>query len=126
MLCLAVAASSASAQEVAPLKMSWSLDARRAIEAAALPDTPLPSPVTQIWLVAKGQTLKQVLSLWAAQADWAIEIDPDVEDERIGSHDRFSGSLYEGVRGLMGAIPRESPIGVNLWEGSKVMHVYVR
>lgn len=137
--CVSLAAllvgSTACAQESAALKMTWTLGATadapmdvkaRADKGEVFSQMQAALPTAKVWRVTKGATIKQVLTEWAAAAQWKVEFDPDVADERLGTSDTFSGSLYDAARGLMAAIPKESPIGINLWQGSEVMHVYVR
>lgn len=125
----------ACAQDPSNLKLTWSLgitaeapmDVKaRADKGEVFSQMQAALPTAPVWRVTKGATIKQVLTEWAAAAHWKVEIDPEVADERLGTSDTFTGSLYDATRGLMAAIPKESPIGINLWQGSEVMHVYVR
>ena len=132
---LLMAGGTACAQEASNLKLSWSLgiaaDApmdvkARADKGEAFSQMQAALPAAPVWRVTKGATIKQILTEWATAANWKVEFDPEVVDERLGTNDTFSGSLYDAARGLMAAIPKESPIGIDLWQGSEVMHVYVR
>lgn len=132
---LLMAGSVACAQETSNLKLTWSLgiaaDAptdpkSRADKGDVFSQMQAALPSATVWRVTKGATIKQILTEWATAANWKVEFDPDVVDERLGTSDTFSGSLYDAARGLIAAIPKESPIGINLWQGSEVMHVYVR
>lgn len=139
MLCASclVAARTALAEEPVSLKLSWSLGGAMPAPAApsevavapdASPQGALPYRAT--WPVAKNATIGETVKAWAAMAQWRIAVDPEVVDERvdlqgIGS-DSFTGTLFDAVSGLMAALPMRSPLGVDLWQGNEVVHVYVR
>lgn len=134
--CLA-AANTAWAEEPASLKLSWSLGGAMPapvvpVEAAAPVESPMQGslPYRAAWPVAKNATIGDTLKAWSALAQWRIAVDPEVVDERVelqgvGS-DSFTGTLFDAVSGLMAALPPRSPLGVDLWQGNEVVHVYVR
>jgi hypothetical protein len=125
------------AEEPASLKLSWSLGGAMPapvapVEAAVVTESPAQGalPYRAAWPVQRNATIGETLKAWAAMARWRIAVDPEVVDERvdlqgIGS-DSFTGTLFDAVCGLMAALPTRSPLGVDLWQGNEVVHVYVR
>jgi hypothetical protein len=80
-------------------------------------------PVSEVWAVLSGGSLKGTIEGWARISGWTVVWDNPV-DYRIRASATFHGGFEEAVARLVDAIHQGSPeLTVTLYRGNRVLHV---
>ncbi|MER2473597.1 toxin co-regulated pilus biosynthesis Q family protein [Photorhabdus laumondii] len=87
--------------------------------------TPMPTsvPLAVVWTATSGQTLRDVIQVWASRSGYEVVWDASY-DFPIRANLRFSGTFIQAVSALFDAYTMANrPFSVDIYQEQRLVHV---